>query len=550
MKIRLIIILLIAISFRGMFCFASDYPLHGSTHLEHSVIFGDSLFQNEPLFSLDKSSLSTELTHQTYGFVPYWQRTYNCPRWDLVSRIAYFSLEIGSDGSISATNYWSSASVVGYAQAAGVPVDLCITCFSSSSIANILTNATARGNSIHNSINQMLLRGANGINIDFETPPSGYGDALVTYCRIFRDSLDARAPGSWLSVCMGAVDWGGVFNASQLKNYCDALFIMGYDYYWGGSSYTGPVDPLDDPTETYDIARSISDYATDGATRAKLVLGLPLYGRDWPCSGNTRRSATTGTATAVLYSTAIVNAVTYGRLWDTNAKSPWYCYGSYRQCWYSDSGSLDQRYAYAISEGLMGGGWWALGYDAGDLAFWNGVEYRFASGSIPDADTLLLDDGNAGYTSTGSWTEGSYDTLSAWWRDYKFANAGGATETATWTPNFPSAAQYDVYLWWLAGSNRCNNVPVTVSGTSTTTVYVSQQGSGAMWHYIGRFNFNSGSSGYVRISDSGATGGSVVIADGCRFVRIASLLVEEENESIPTSIGVAARRILLTVTAK
>jgi len=41
-----------------------------------------------------------------------------------------------------------------------------------------------------------------------------------------------------------AVDWSSAWDFNALATESDGLFIMGYDYYWKGSSTTGPVSPL------------------------------------------------------------------------------------------------------------------------------------------------------------------------------------------------------------------------------------------------------------------------------------------------------------------
>jgi hypothetical protein len=55
--------------------------------------------------------------------------------------------------------------------------------------------------------------------------------------------------------------------------------MMGYNYYWSGSSTAGPVAPLDG--EDYDITGSIrEDYLDEGVAPSRLLLGMPWYGYD------------------------------------------------------------------------------------------------------------------------------------------------------------------------------------------------------------------------------------------------------------------------------
>ena len=488
-----------------------------SVHREQEIMFGDSLFHHGGPTIHPKSA--KELSHIVYGFVPYWERSYNCPRWDLVSRIAYFNCTVGSDGSITATNHWSDATVVDSALSNGVAVDLCIAQFTNSTINSLISSASARANCIHNSIEAMLARGGTGINIDFEHPSAGYGDELVTFVSEFRESLDARGYGYWLSICLPSVDWSDVYFTDQLKNYCNAMFIMGYGYHWSGSAYTGAVDPLDDPTETYDLAYSVNHYITQSGAPEKIILGLPAYGYDWPCDGPDKGASTTGSGSAVIYINAIANAETYGRLWDTDASSPWYRYGSWNQCWYSDSTSLSMRYQYAKDHYLLGVGWWALGYDDGDPAFWGAVEEKFG-----DAAGIIVDDGDPGFNCDwDSWSAGAYPS-SGWDNDYIWADATDTIEDwARWTPTLPDSGVYDVYMWWLAGSNRCDSVFVRVFSAENDSMLISQKGSGAMWNYLGRYRFSASGTEYVSIGDRTATNGDVIIADAVKWVYIGKI---------------------------
>lgn len=136
-----------------------------------------------------------------------------------------------------------------------------------------------------------------------------------------------------------------------------------------------------------------------------------------------------------------------------------------------------------------------------------------------DTDTLIVDNGDPEYTEGGTWISGTYS--GGWAGDYRYCNVGGSLDWVHWTPNLPRRGIYDVYMWWLAGSNRCTNVFVRIYGLVDDTMYVNQQGSGSEWHYLGRRAFDSGNTGYVGLNDVGATGGSVVIADAVKWVYLA-----------------------------
>jgi hypothetical protein len=75
---------------------------------------------------------------------------------------------------------------------------------------------------------------------------------------------------------------------------------------------------------------------------------------------------------------------------------------------------------------------------------------------------------------------------------------------------------YDVYAWWTAYPNRSTSVQyriVSAGGTKVTTR--DQRTGGGQWQYLGTFQFNAGTGGYVQVSDSS---GSTVSADAALFV--------------------------------
>jgi len=373
--IALIILLLFCCSRAEM----TDSPLH-SIHKEHEKIFSDSLFSSGAAVSMPISS--GRLSHLIYGFIPYWEREYRCPDWRLVSRVAYFSCTLNRLGQITGCRHFRESPAIDSAKAAGVKIDVCVSLFSESDINALLSTPAFRRRCISEIIDTMLAFGANGVNIDFEFPGYGYGGYFLDFAREFRESLDARAHGAWLSVDLPAVDWRSTFWTDSLRNFFDAFFVMCYGYHWRTSPSTGPIDPLDDPTEFYDIAYSIYHYKTQSGTPGKIILGLPLYGYDWACNDSIRGASTIGTGTAVVYATAIARAESIGKLWDDNASSPWYRYRTttWHQCWFSDSMSLDMRFEFAIDESLMGVGFWALGYDRGSHSLWNAIRNRFWTG--------------------------------------------------------------------------------------------------------------------------------------------------------------------------
>ena len=90
------------------------------------------------------------------------------------------------------------------------------------------------------------------------------------------------------------------------------------------------------------------------------------------------------------------------------------------------------------------------------------------------------------------------------------------------TPNIVTAGDYQVYEWHSQGSNRDAATPHVISyNGGTVTVNVNQQVGGGAWNLLGTFNFITGTSKYVRITDAISTSGQIAMADAIKFVYAA-----------------------------
>jgi hypothetical protein len=121
--------------------------------------------------------------------------------------------------------------------------------------------------------------------------------------------------------------------------------------------------------------------------------------------------------------------------------------------------------------------------------------------------------------STGSNTGGWPLPSGPYWHDN---NAGKGTRYVTFTPTISPAGYYDVYIWWVAASNRATNTPVDIaSARATNRVYVNQQINCTNWVMIASSNyFNLGTGGSVSVRNDNTTG--YVIANAVRWVLAGS----------------------------
>jgi spore germination protein YaaH len=337
-----------------------------------------------------KSVTPCVLTKKVLGWHPYWNgSTYTNYQWNLLSDLVYFDYAVSpTTGNNTNTSFaWNTASVVTVAKNNGTKIHICVTLFGSH--ASFWASGSAQTTLINNLVSLLNTRGGNGINIDFEGMGSADKVPFTTFITNLNNALNTANPNYQLSICLYAVDWGGCFDIAALTPLVDFYTIMGYDYYYGGSTTAGPTAPLYnfETSYNYTLGRSISYYNKQGAPNSKLVMGLPYYGREWEVSNNNAVPATTtGNFNASRTLLAVANGTTNynaaNKFWEANCYSPYYRYtsgASQRQCWIDDVYSLSRKYDMVLQRGLAGIGIWALGYDDGLTNYWNLIQNKFSN---------------------------------------------------------------------------------------------------------------------------------------------------------------------------
>lgn len=347
-----------------------------------------------------KSSNAGTLSHKVFGWHPYWANAtaYLSYDYEAISHIAYFSYEVDTaTGGYSTLRGWDTTPIISYAHQRGVKVMLTVTNFGSQRNTELLTDTTKQWNLINTLIAQLQSRNGDGVNFDFETVPAAQKANMVSFCRRAVRGIKAVLPAAEISLATPAVNWSDGWDLGALAGICDYLIMMGYNYYWGGSTTAGPVAPVSG--ETYNIGRSISeDYLDAGVPPGKLLLGVPWYGYDWPVTDSGRKAATTGTGTSRIYNAALALAANHTRIFDDATGVPWISYESsgWRQMWYDDSLSLQIKSNLAKELHLAGIGIWALSYEAGRPELWKGLKtaflpnYTSAGGDFDDDPVYLI----------------------------------------------------------------------------------------------------------------------------------------------------------------
>ena len=144
---------------------------------------------------------------------------------------------------------------------------------------------------------------------------------------------------------------------------------------------------------------TLEDYRTWGAADDKIVLGVPMYGREALGSSDAVPGTATGDATSLTVENAIARAAGYPYRFDDTSQTAW-AFTEVGQLWYDDYATLETKLTWSVDQGIQGVGYWALGYDGNDPAFW----------AMVDRVTLIPSEGDTAEPDTGSVDTGTAES--------------------------------------------------------------------------------------------------------------------------------------------
>ncbi len=339
------------------------------------------------------------LSKEVYGYLPYWRidsGTVNRIQYELVSTIAIFGIGIKADGNLDTDwvgyqEYISDdvAAITNAAHDKGVRVVPTFQLFDSGSLTKMrafLGSTAAQTRFIAQALDLMAARQADGANLDFEPMFAVDTPSYLTFVSRFRTAMKARFPTATLVNATSA--GAGKDLIVGLVPLVDRQFVMTYGYRSSTATVAGAIAPLDSAERT---VRKHIERILQWAPANTVLLGVPYYGYDWPVTSNVpnatvQASKTTyGAVTTMTYATARAFLAAHPevvRQYDATEGSGFYTYWepvkkTWRQTYFEDERSLNDKYDYALTRGLAGVGTWTLEYDRGYPDLWALLRSKF-----------------------------------------------------------------------------------------------------------------------------------------------------------------------------
>ncbi len=224
-------------------------------------------------------------------------------------------------------------------------------------VPSIIRSPERRARHIRNIVDEVLANNYDGIDIDYELLDSSLRPDYSAFITDLAKELHAQGRLLTIAVHAKTADYGGLGGFQDwavLGQAVDRLRIMTYDYHWRGGG-PGPVAPI------YWV-RAVADYAKTVVDPAKVVIGVPFYGYNWPPGGDAIAQTWTDINDLIQSNKLEVNL----KESDSNGlvEENWITYGSRlgrRTVYFATSRSLDAKIELVQQLDLAGIAIWRLG---------------------------------------------------------------------------------------------------------------------------------------------------------------------------------------------
>jgi spore germination protein YaaH len=267
----------------------------------------------------------------------------------------------GPGGAVTGSNW---PLVTEWARARQIAVMPRLNCQNPTDEAEALNEPSAREALIDQLVGLCESDGFQGIQVDFEGAPpaerepfTAFIAALAARLHAIGDKVSTVVTAKTSNVTTGRA---AMYNDAALAEVSDYVFVLDWGLHWSTSA-PGGLDELAWFTR-------VADYTATMPNKSKFILGMPMYGIDWPNGGGPSNPGTPLEYDDVM---ALASEYNVTPEWEPTAADPHFSYvdgaGVSHSVWYTDAQSIGVRVALAESLG-MGVGLWRLGTE--DQSIW------------------------------------------------------------------------------------------------------------------------------------------------------------------------------------
>lgn len=230
--------------------------------------------------------------------------------------------------------------------------------FNNQLINRLINNPSSVERLIQNLLNTMVVKGYVGIDIDFEYILARDRDVFTAFVGQVADAM--RTNGFHTSIALApkssAEQRGLLYEGKDyaaLGAIVDHALIMTYEwgYTYGPPLAVAPINQV----------RRVIEYAVTEIPVAKIDLGIPNYGYDWPLPYERGVTAATTIGNVQAVQIAIEQGVEIQ--FDELAQSPFFTYtdaGVEHEVWFEDVRSMEKKFELIKEYDLGGCGYWQI----------------------------------------------------------------------------------------------------------------------------------------------------------------------------------------------
>lgn len=243
-------------------------------------------------------------------------------------------------------------------------------------VIGVLSDPYIRARHVQNIVDEVLARGYDGIDIDYESLPESMRQPFSAFIIELSGALHAHGKLLTIAVHAKACDYcglGGFQDWTVIGQHTDRVRIMTYDYHWRGAE-PGPVAPL------YWV-QSVAEYARNVISPEKIFIGVPFYGYDWPPGGNAR-----GLPWADIEDLIDAEGLTVNQM-QRDHRGPvgesWFRYNSpqgVREVWYMTDLGLESKLDLVQTMDLAGIAIWRIGYEKPE--YWDVIRRKLVQDPV------------------------------------------------------------------------------------------------------------------------------------------------------------------------